>query len=55
MALALALLKLGSRDVVLKYFELCARFWVHGKNKLDEWSAIVRRGGIPEFRGNLRY
>ena len=55
MTLANALLQKGEKDVVLEYFALCRNFWKMGSAKLDEWSATVRGGGIPSFRGNLLY
>lgn len=50
MTLAKELLEKGkSRDVVLQYLEQCKKFWDDDEHKLDEWSAIIRRGGIPDF------
>lgn len=53
MLLARELLERGEREVVLEYFELCAPFWE--RDRLDEWSAAVRKGQIPDFGANLRY
>ena len=50
MALAKALIEKGERDVALRYFELCGKFW---KNpKLKQWTATVKGGGMPDFGGN---
>jgi hypothetical protein len=53
MALAKELLEKGEKEVVLEYFELCAKFW--DPPQLKEWTATVEKGEIPEFRGNLVY
>jgi hypothetical protein len=55
MSLAKGLLESGERDTVLEYFEECRTFWKMGAAKLDEWSARVRNGEIPNFGSNLRY
>ena len=55
MALAKELLEKGEKDVVLEYFELCSKFWKMGKDRLDEWSVLVKGGRTPSFRGSLRY
>jgi len=55
MSLAKGLLESGERDAVLEYFEECRTFWKMGVGKLDEWSARVRKGEIPDFGANLRY
>jgi hypothetical protein len=54
MMLAKELLEKGERDAVLKYFRECANFW-KSQSKLDEWTATVKAGGIPNFGGNLVY
>lgn len=54
MTLAKELLENGERDAVIKYFELCANFW-KDQGKLQQWTARVRAGEIPEFGGNLVY
>ena len=53
--LAKELIEKGQSDVVLRYFALCKHFWKMDGGKLDEWSATVRKGGIPDFAGNLHY
>jgi hypothetical protein len=55
MVLAKELLEKGESDVVLQYFELCKNFWRMDHGKLDEWSAIVKGGGIPDLSSNLNY
>lgn len=55
MTLAKALLDAGERDAVLQYFDECRTFWKLGGKKLEEWSATVRGGGIPDFGANLLY
>ena len=55
MTLAKELLEKGESGVVLKYFALCKNFWEDGRRQLDQWSAAVRGGEIPNFGGNLRY
>jgi tetratricopeptide (TPR) repeat protein len=54
MTLAKELLGRGERQIVLKYFEMCAKFWVSGSSKLEEWAATVKGGGLPDF-GALAY
>jgi hypothetical protein len=54
MTLAKELLEKGESGVVLKYFALCKNFWEDGRRQLDEWSAIVRGGEIPNFGRSLR-
>lgn len=55
MTLARDFLERGEQDVVLKYFRLCARFWENDRGRLDEWTAQVKEGKIPDFGGNLAY
>ncbi len=55
MMLAKALAEAGERDVVLEYFDECRVFWKMGSKQLDDWSAIVRSGGVPDFKANLVY
>ena len=50
MRLASELLKRGEREVVLEYFDLCATFWQ--SDRLDDWTAVVKAGGMPDFRFN---
>jgi len=53
--LARELIEKGQSGVVLQYFALCKHFWKMDHGKLDEWSATVRKGGIPDFNDNLYY
>lgn len=53
MTLAKELLEKGEKEVVLEYFELCAKFWE--RDELDKWRTIVKAGQIPDFGANLRY
>ena len=55
MSLAKALLEKGEVDVVLKFFDLCKAFWTDREKLLDGWSETVRKGGVPNFGGNLQY
>ena len=55
MRLANQLLAKGERDVVVQYFDLCARFWDRQFSKLEEWKAVVLNGGEPRFGANLVY
>jgi TonB family protein len=55
MMLAQALLEAGEREAVLQYFDACRAFWKMGAKKLDDWSAMVRGGGNPNFGANLLY
>lgn len=55
MSLAKDLLNLGERDTVLEFFSLCRSFWKSPLAKLDDWTAMVKGGGIPEFGANLLY
>ena len=55
MTLAKDFLERGERDVVLKYFRLCSRFWDMDFGKLEEWAGLVKEGKIPDFGANLRY
>ena len=55
MSLAQDLLQTGARDAVVAYFNLCAKFWIHGKPKLSRWVREVQEGETPDFGPNLRY
>ena len=55
MTLAKDLLEKGETEIVLKYFGLCGEFWEMGTEDLKAWSAVVKKGGIPDFGANLRY
>jgi hypothetical protein len=55
MALAKELLDVGQADVVLEYFDLCAKFWERHEHILDDWRNAVRSGQIPDFGANMVY
>jgi hypothetical protein len=55
MSLAKDLIEAGERDVVLEYFTLCRSFWKMGQKKLDDWTAMIKGGGMPDFGANLLY
>ena len=55
MTLAKDFLERGEQDVVLKYFRACTRFWEMDRGKLDEWTAQVKEGKVPDFGANLAY
>jgi hypothetical protein len=53
--LAKELLEKGRTTTVLQYFALCGKFWkVHG-DRLEQWSAAVKAGQMPDFGANLLY
>ena len=54
MSLARDLLQAGQAEVVIEYFQLCAKFWDH-RDYLAQWTSVIRSGGVPEFRANLVY
>ncbi len=55
MTLAKELLEAGEREVVLEYFELCAKFWKMHRGRLESWGSAVAEGGVPQFGANLFY
>jgi hypothetical protein len=55
MALAKELLERGERDVVIQYFDLCAKFWTFDRGQLARWKAAVKNGEVPEFGASLVY
>jgi outer membrane lipoprotein-sorting protein len=55
MLLAKGLIENGERDAVLEYFQACRAFWKLGTKQLDDWSAMVRGGGMPSFGASLVY
>jgi hypothetical protein len=55
MELAHELLQKGEKDVVLQYFDLCAKFWTMGGASLDSWRQTVKAGGTPDFGPSLNY
>ncbi|MGB7345854.1 MAG: RNA polymerase subunit sigma-24 [Pirellulaceae bacterium] len=55
MTLAKELLERGERQVVLKYFILCGKFWKSPRRSLEEWTKEVSEHRIPNFGANLAY
>lgn len=55
MALAKELLLAGETETVLKYFELCSKFWDADFGQLSHWTSAIRRGQVPNFGANLIY
>ena len=55
MILAQELLERGESETVLRYFDLCGKFWKRGSETLKKWSQQVHSGEAPEFGGNLIY
>ncbi len=53
MSLAQDLLRAGQHDVVLTYFDECAKFWKD--SKLAVWRSEVQAGKTPDFGANLDY
>lgn len=56
MTLARELLEKDEREVVLEYFDLCAKFWeLHRDDTLKKWKSQVEAGKTPDFGANLIY
>jgi hypothetical protein len=55
MSLAKDLIEAGERDTVVEFFKDCAKFWASQFSKLDEWTSVVKNGGMPQFGANLKY
>ena len=55
MSLAKDLLAAGERDAVLEFFGECGSFWKQQFSKLNQWTAMVKGGGDPDFGANLLY
>ena len=55
MTLAKALLEKGEREAVLRYLELCRKFWKMDHGQLDRWAKEIREGATPAFGANLLY
>ncbi|MFC1679730.1 hypothetical protein ACFL2T_05920 [Elusimicrobiota bacterium] len=53
MSLAAELLERGERASVLRYFELCSKFWTDDKGRLAKWTAETQKGSTPKFGPNL--
>jgi hypothetical protein len=55
MILAKELLEKGEKETVIEYFDLCAKFWTMGQDKLKDWRASAQQGNIPAFGASLLY
>jgi serine/threonine protein kinase len=55
MSLAKDLLIIGERDVVVEFFALCRNFWKSRPIALDQWTAAVKYGVMPDFGNNLTW
>lgn len=55
MLLAEELLKKNETAVVIEYFDLCAKFWDFGSDKLKIWKKQIKTGQMPDFGTNLAY
>jgi len=53
MMLAYALLIKDERDVVIKYLELCKKFWKKDSGRISSWIASINGSGMPYFGANL--
>jgi hypothetical protein len=49
MTLARELLQKGEKEAVIEYLHLCAKFWEHKGERLQQWELIIRKGGTPDF------
>ena len=54
MMLAKDLLEKGEREVVVKYFDLCAAFWEKDNGLLADWKGVVQQNGMPDFGPHLQ-
>ena len=55
MILAKELLEKGDRESVIKYLDLCEKFWKMHGGLLKKWKEVIRAGRIPDFGANLLY
>jgi len=55
MSLANELLKIGEKEVVIEYLDLCKVFWEMEKGKIESWKKTIKRGSTPQFSANLEY
>ena len=53
MLLAKKLLEKGETETVIEYFDLCARFWLFGDERLEIWKATAANGKMPDFGPSL--
>jgi hypothetical protein len=49
MTLAKELIENGQREAVIRYFDLCAKFWGTGQDRLRSWRWDVEQGRAPDF------
>jgi hypothetical protein len=49
LTLAQALLAKGERDVVVRYLEMCSRFWEERDEAIGKWIADIRAGKNPDL------
>jgi len=55
MSLARELLLHEQPDAVLRYFELCAKFWELDRGNLARWREAAQKGAVPDFGANLLF
>lgn len=55
MTLASQLLDKGEAETVLKYFDLCSKFWSVDNGSLAKWRKQIAAGEKPDFGPNLVY
>jgi hypothetical protein len=55
MSFAHFLLEKGEKEAVLKYLDLCGRFWKMGEERLDLWRKQINDGEVPDFGPNMVY
>jgi hypothetical protein len=55
MLLAKRLVEKNERETVIKYFDLCSKFWKDDRGRLEKWKDIVHNGGTPNFGPNNDY
>lgn len=55
MTLAEELLQRGEKQVVLDYFDLCAKFWKMDNGSLSAWRLMIRNDMAPNFGAHLLY
>lgn len=53
MSLADGMIRKGDTQTVLRYFELCSKFWIHDRGILEIWRKDLVAGESPDFRGSL--
>lgn len=53
MLLARELLEAGESDAVLRYIDLCGRFWERDLGAMWAWKRIINGGRIPNFGAHL--